>query len=74
MTDRPVLLVHGLSVWGGTDPQGLLDAEGAFQGRAVGQETETDRVPAPAWVAERLAGGTRESSRCRAALRAASWR
>jgi GntR family transcriptional regulator len=34
----------------------LLDAEGGRQGRAVGQETETGRVPAPAWVAERLAG------------------
>jgi GntR family transcriptional regulator len=47
---------YSRSVWGGTEPQRLLDAEGARQGRAVGQETETDRVPAPAWVADRLTG------------------
>jgi GntR family transcriptional regulator len=41
---------YSRSVWAGTQPQRLLDAEGAAQGRAVGQE------PAPAWVAERLAG------------------
>lgn len=47
---------YSRSVWGGDEPQRLLDAEGARQGRAVGQETEIDRVPAPAWVAERLSG------------------
>jgi GntR family transcriptional regulator len=47
---------YSRSVWAGTEPQRLLDAEGARQGRAVGQETETDRVPAPAWVADRLSG------------------
>jgi GntR family transcriptional regulator len=47
---------YSRSVWAGTDPQRLLDAEGTSQGRAVGQETETGRVPAPAWVADRLAG------------------
>jgi GntR family transcriptional regulator len=45
---------YSRSVWGGTDPQRLLDAEGARQGRAVGQDTETGQVPAPDWVAERL--------------------
>lgn len=49
---------YSRSVWGGGDPQRLLDAEGAQQGRAVGQETETDRVPAPPFVAERLPGIT----------------
>jgi GntR family transcriptional regulator len=49
---------YSRSVWGGGDPQRLLDAEGAQQGRAIGQETETGRVPAPAFVAERLPGIT----------------
>ena len=47
---------YSRSVWASEAPQRLLDAEGAAQGRAVGQETETGLEPAPAWVAERLAG------------------
>jgi GntR family transcriptional regulator len=47
---------YSRSVWAGEQPQRLLDAEGAAQGRAVGQDTETAREPAPAWVADRLAG------------------
>jgi GntR family transcriptional regulator len=47
---------YSRSIWGGGNPQPLLAAEGIRQGRAVGQETETDRVPAPAFVAERLHG------------------
>jgi len=47
---------YSRSVWGGSEPRRLLDAEGAAQGRAVGQETETGQVPAPGWVADRLAG------------------
>jgi GntR family transcriptional regulator len=47
---------YSRSVWAGTEPQRLLDAEGARQGRTVGQDTEVGQVPAPAWVAERLAG------------------
>ena len=47
---------YARSVWAGPEPQRLLDAEGAAQGRAVGQDTETDQEPAPAWVADRLAG------------------
>ena len=59
--EQPPVRRHGIgrysrSVWGGGDTQRLLDAEGARQGRAVGQETETDQVPAPAFVAERLPG------------------
>jgi GntR family transcriptional regulator len=47
------------SVWGGADPQALLAAEGAQQGRAVEQQTETGQVPAPPFVAERLPGVTK---------------
>jgi len=58
--DQPPVRRYGISrysrsVWDNPQPQRLLDAEGARQGRAVGQETETDQVPAPAWVADRLA-------------------
>jgi len=58
---RPPVRRYGIgrysrSVWGGGDPQRLLDAEGARQGRAVSQETETGQVPAPAFVAGRLPG------------------
>lgn len=45
---------YSRSVWGGDQPQRLLDAEGARQGRAVGQRTETAQVPAPAFAASRL--------------------
>jgi len=47
---------YSRSVWGGADPQPLLAAEGARQGRAVEQVTETGQVPAPPFVAERLPG------------------
>jgi GntR family transcriptional regulator len=47
---------YSRSVWGGTDPQPLLAAEGAQQGRTVEQQTETGQVPAPPFVAERLPG------------------
>jgi GntR family transcriptional regulator len=47
---------YARSVWAGKQPQRLLDAEGAAQGRTVGQDTETAQEPAPAWAAERLAG------------------
>jgi GntR family transcriptional regulator len=43
-------------VWGGADPQPLLAAEGAQQGRTVEQATETGQVPAPPFVADRLPG------------------
>ena len=45
---------YSRSVWGGTDPQPLLAAEGSRQGRAVEQATETAQLPAPAFAAERL--------------------
>ncbi|GAB3724500.1 GntR family transcriptional regulator [Nocardiopsis oceani] len=50
---------HGLerysrSVWGGKNPKPLLKAEGEKQGKAVGQESSTEQVAAPAFVAERL--------------------
>jgi GntR family transcriptional regulator len=47
---------YGRSVWAGDNPQPLLIAEGNRQGAAVDQETSTERVPAPAFVAERLPG------------------
>ncbi len=47
---------YSRSVWGGSDPQPLLVAEGGAQGRAVDQETQTEQVAAPAFVAERLPG------------------
>jgi len=59
--EQPPVRRYGISryrraVWAGEAPQRLLDAEGAAQGRAVGQETQTAQEPAPAWVASRLAG------------------
>ena len=45
---------YSRTVWGGTDPQPLLAAEGSRQGRAVEQATDTGQVPAPAFAAERL--------------------
>lgn len=50
---------HGLerysrSVWGGKNPKPLLKAEGEKQGKAVGQESSTEQVPAPRFVADRL--------------------
>jgi GntR family transcriptional regulator len=47
---------YSRSVWAGRDAQPLLAAEGARQGRAVGQATETGQVPAPSFVADRLPG------------------
>lgn len=45
---------YSRSVWGGEQPQSILIAEGAAQGRAVGQVTDVVQVPAPAFVADRL--------------------
>jgi GntR family transcriptional regulator len=47
---------YSRSVWGGSAPQPLLVAEAGEQGRTAGQATETERVPAPAFVAGRLPG------------------
>jgi GntR family transcriptional regulator len=47
---------YSRSVWGGEQPQAILDAEGGRQGRRVGQVTGTGLEPAPAFVAERLPG------------------
>jgi GntR family transcriptional regulator len=47
---------YSRSVWAGANPQPLLVAEGKRQSKAVGQETETEQVPAPDFVAERLPG------------------
>jgi GntR family transcriptional regulator len=47
---------YSRSVWGGDDPQPILIAEGTRQGRTVDQETSTEQVPAPDFVAERLPG------------------
>jgi GntR family transcriptional regulator len=47
---------YSRSVWAGANPQPLLVAEGERQGKEVGQSTETEQVPAPAFVAERLPG------------------
>lgn len=47
---------YSRSVWGGSDPQPLLVAEGGRQGRAVDQETQTEQVAAPAFVSDRLPG------------------
>jgi GntR family transcriptional regulator len=44
------------SVWEGSEPRALLDAEAGAQGLAVTQHTEVERVPAPAFVAARLPG------------------
>lgn len=58
---RPPLRRYGIarysrSVWAGDSPQPLLIAEGGRQGAAVDQETSTEQVPAPAFVAGRLPG------------------
>lgn len=58
---RPPLRRYGIgrysrSVWAGDSPQPLLIAEGGRQGAGVGQETSTEQVPAPAFVAGRLPG------------------
>ena len=45
---------YSRKVWGGKNPQAILKAEGASQGKDVGQTSGTDQVPAPAFVAERL--------------------
>ncbi|MEV3925904.1 GntR family transcriptional regulator [Actinomadura coerulea] len=45
---------YSRSVWAGANAQPLLVAEGERQGRAVGQETQTEQVPAPDFVAQRL--------------------
>ena len=47
---------YARSVWAGEAPRRLLDAEAAAQGRAAAQDTQTSQEPAPAWVAQRLAG------------------
>jgi GntR family transcriptional regulator len=47
---------YSRSVWAGEKPQALLVAEGGRQGKDVGQSTETEQVPAPDFVAERLPG------------------
>jgi DNA-binding GntR family transcriptional regulator len=44
------------SVWGGSQPRSLLDAEAASQGLSVTQDTVVEQVPAPAFVAARLPG------------------
>lgn len=44
------------SVWAGSQPRALLDAEAGSQGLSVTQDTEVGRVPAPAFVAARLPG------------------
>lgn len=45
---------YSRSVWGGSEPQGVLRAEGTGQGQKVEQTVEADQVPAPPFVAERL--------------------
>ena len=45
---------YSRSVWAGKNPKALLQAEGEKQGKAVGQDTETEQVPAPAFVSARL--------------------
>jgi GntR family transcriptional regulator len=47
---------YSRSVWGGDNPQPLLIAEGTRQGRTIDQATQTEQVPAPGFVAERLPG------------------
>ncbi|WP_184889998.1 GntR family transcriptional regulator, partial [Sphaerisporangium siamense] len=47
---------YSRSVWGGEQARPLLEAEGGKQGRSIGQTTETDTAPAPAFVADRLPG------------------
>lgn len=45
---------YSRSVWGGASPRPILAAEGEAQGHAIGQESSTEQVPAPDFVAERL--------------------
>jgi GntR family transcriptional regulator len=45
---------YSRSVWSGGNPRPLLVAEGGDQGKTVGQTTETEQVPAPKFVVERL--------------------
>ncbi|WP_460775395.1 GntR family transcriptional regulator [Nocardiopsis nanhaiensis] len=45
---------YARSVWSGAKPKGVLSAEGSAQGQDVQQDTETVRVPAPSFVADRL--------------------
>jgi GntR family transcriptional regulator len=45
---------YSRSVWGGAKPQPILKAEGGSQGKAVGQTSGTEQVPAPDFVADRL--------------------
>lgn len=45
---------YSRSVWNGAQPKALLDAEGSRQGATVGQETSTEQVAAPDFVADRL--------------------
>jgi GntR family transcriptional regulator len=47
---------YSRSVWAGDSPQPVLIAEGGRQGAAVDQETSTEQVPAPAFIAGRLPG------------------
>jgi len=58
---KPTVKRYGIgrysrSVWGGQNPKPLLIAEGGQQGKTIGQTTETEQVPAPSFVAERLPG------------------
>lgn len=45
---------YSRSVWGGAAPKAILQAEGEGQGKQVGQTANTEQVPAPDFVAERL--------------------
>ncbi|MEU5859349.1 GntR family transcriptional regulator [Nocardiopsis dassonvillei] len=45
---------YSRSVWGGAQPQPILKAEGAQQGKNVGQTSGTEQVTAPSFVVERL--------------------
>ncbi|XVQ16368.1 GntR family transcriptional regulator (plasmid) [Spirillospora sp. CA-255316] len=59
--EKPQVRRYGIerysrSVWGGESPKAILEAEGGRQGKAVGQTTETETVPAPSFVAARLPG------------------
>jgi len=47
---------YSRSIWGGEHARPILVAEAGSQGRDVGQTTKTEQVPAPRFVAERLAG------------------
>lgn len=56
MVRRQGIERYSRAVWGGDQPQAILVAEGGKQGRDIGQATETEQVPAPDFVAERLPG------------------